>query len=267
MESLFLVLHIMKAKKHLGQHFLTSKAVLRDMLAAADVQQEDTILEIGPGKGVLTEALLATGAKVAAIETDQDMLHELESRFTQALASQQLTLIHGDVLTTKINEHISGSYKVVANIPYYITGEIIRRFLTAHTPPESMTLLVQKEVAERIAKSTKETVLSLSVKAYGHPRYVGSVPARYFSPPPKVDSAVLHIANISKSFFETVSEERFFKVVKAGFSSKRKKLINNLSSFESKEELVQTLSSIGLHENIRAEEVNLEEWGEIIKML
>lgn len=257
----------MKAKKHLGQHFLTSKSALRDMLTAADVKSSDTVLEIGPGKGVLTRALLKTGANVVAVETDEDMLKVLNETFAIEINSKQLILVHADILSVSVNRYISGEYKIVANIPYYITGVVIKKFLTSPTQPTGMTLLLQKEVAERIAKSKKETVLSLSVKAYGPPRYVATVPARYFNPPPKVDSAILHIAHISKTFFENFSEERFFKVVKAGFSSKRKKLINNLSAFGSKEKLEKVLKGVGLHENLRAEDVSLEEWQKLVQTL
>ncbi len=257
----------MKAKKHLGQHFLTSKAALRDMLAAAAVKKNDTILEIGPGKGVLTRALLDTGAKVVAVETDEDMLHTLNETFSDEIDSKQLILVHDDILHVSVNRYISEEYKIVANIPYYITGVVIKEFLTSKTQPTSMTLLLQKEVAGRIAKNKKETVLSLSVKAYGLPRYVATVPSRYFNPPPKVDSAILHISNISKTFFEDLSEENFFKVVKAGFSSKRKKLINNLSVFGSKEKLEKVLKGLGLHENLRAEDISLEEWGKLANEL
>ena len=253
----------MKAKKHLGQHFLTSKAVLRTMLDAAAVTAEDTVLEIGPGKGVLTMALLETGARVVAIETDMDLLAVLEDTFAAEVASGQLALVHEDVRNVATQAHVHGAYKIVANIPYYITGEIIRRFLTSEHQPESMTLLVQKEVAERIARSAKETVLSLSVKAYGHPRYVKTVPARYFSPPPKVDSAVVHIGDISKRFFSEVREERFFKVVKAGFTSKRKMLVNNLAVCGGKARVAEVLTQLGLPENIRAEDVSLDEWQKI----
>lgn len=255
----------MRAKKHLGQHFLTSKAVLRDMIAAANVGKSDTVLEIGPGKGVLTNALLKTGATVIAIETDQDMIDVLNEKFVDAITKKQLILIKGDVLDTPLS--IETEYKLIANIPYYITGEIIRRFLSSENHPISMTLLVQKEVGERIARSTKETILSLSVKVYGGVRYVTTVPSRYFSPAPKVDSAVVHISDISKKSFEFITEEHFFKVVKAGFASKRKQLVNNLSAFGSKEKIVKTLSELGLHKNVRAEDVGLTDWIKLTKVL
>lgn len=269
----------MKAKKHLGQHFLTSKAALRDMIKAAQVEAGDTILEIGPGKGVLTAALLETGARVVAVETDADMIEILEKVFTKEIEKRQLQLVHGDVLQSapelllkldvkkatnaKNNKAMHQEfldYKLVANIPYYITGEILRKFLTTDYQPESITVLIQKEVAERIARSTKETILSLSVKAYGAPRYVATIPARYFSPAPKVDSAILHIAKLHKNNFIDVSEDRFFKVVKAGFASKRKQLVNNLAQFGAKEDLVRVLAGLGLSERARAEDVTLTDW-------
>lgn len=263
----------MRAKKHLGQHFLTSKKALNTIVETAELKKGETVLEIGPGEGVLTHELLKIGAHVIAVETDADMIQILTERFKDEIDNKQLELIHGDALDVTVNN----SYKLVANIPYYITGEILRRFLSHKHQPESMTLLVQKEVAERIAclrrgrgrqaRSKKETILSLSVKCYGHPRYVQSVSARYFNPPPKVDSAIIHIDGISKAFFTDFSEERFFKVVKAGFSSKRKKLINNLSSFGSKESLESKLLTAGISKDARAEDVTLEMWATLIKHL
>ena len=264
----------MRAKKHLGQHFLTSKAVLADIITASQLRMGETVLEIGPGTGVLTQALIEAGVQVVAIEADPDMVAILEEKFAPQIERGALSIVFNDILQVALTdfsmqELVGGTktYKLVANIPYYITGEIIRRFLTADVQPASMTLLVQKEVAERIARSRKESILSISVKAYGTPRYVSTVPARYFSPVPKVDSAVLTISDISKRFFTDFSEERFFKIVRAGFSSKRKKLLNNLSSFGSKDVLIRHLASVGLRENARAEEVSLEQWGTLAKAL
>lgn len=257
----------MKAKKHLGQHFLTSKKALQSIVNAAHIQENETVLEIGPGEGMLTRALLDAGARVVAIETDADMVAVLQKTCEKEITEEKLVLVHDDVLKTRIDAHISEEYKLVANIPYYITGEILRRFLSSAVQPESMTLLVQKEVAERIARSKKETVLSLSVKCYGMPRYVETVSARYFSPPPKVDSAIVHIANISKDFFTDFSEERFFKVIKAAFSSKRKKLINNLSAFGSKEQLEKVLLASGISKDARAEDISLDAWAAFVNNL
>ncbi len=237
------------------------------MIRAADIAEGDTILEIGPGKGVLTEAILATGASVIAVETDQDMVDALTETFHTEIETTQLTLIAGDILDTPVHDFLPHTYKIVANIPYYITGVLIKTFLASKHQPKSMTVLVQKEVAERIAKDPKETILSLSVKIYGHPRYVSTVPARYFNPTPQVDSAILHIGGISKQNLGTISQERFFKVVKAGFSSKRKKLVNNLSPFGGKEHILKSMLAVGLSENARAEEVSLHTWIALVAIL
>ena len=258
----------MRAKKHLGQHFLTSKAALRTMLDAARIQHNDVVLEVGPGTGVLTRALLDTGARVVAVEADGDMVAHLRHAFAREIATDQLVLVHDDVRTVVLDRYMNESpYKVVANIPYYITGEILRHILTAAHQPTSATLLIQKEVAERIAKSEKETILSLSVKIYGTPRYVATVPARYFHPPPKVDSAILHIGDITKKAFLDVSEECFFTVVRAAFSRKRKTLVNNLSPFGPKEKLARILAAHGLRADIRAEDIHVDEWKKLVRAL
>ena len=146
----------MKAKKHLGQHFLTSRAVIKDMLKVASPKVNEIVVEVGPGKGVLTEVLLKTGARVIAIETDPDMVRVLKSKFSDQIHSQQLTLVEGDILKIAIEDYTDSEYKVVANIPYYITGVLLRKFLSAIKQPSSITVLIQKEVAQRIAKSKKE---------------------------------------------------------------------------------------------------------------
>ena len=194
----------MKAKKSLGQHFLKSEKALSQIVDASDPVADDIILEIGPGHGVLTERLLSFAGKVIAIEKDKDLIPVLEEKFAQEIASEKFLLIHDDILKVDIATlHLpSSTYKLVANIPYYITGAIIEKFLSTPYLPERMVLLMQKEVAERIiARDKKESILSIAVKAYGTPKMVGKVPPGAFVPPPTVDSAILLIENISRDFF------------------------------------------------------------------
>jgi 16S rRNA (adenine1518-N6/adenine1519-N6)-dimethyltransferase len=216
-----------RAKKSLGQHFLVAHSYLRAMAEAGGVQEGDLVLEVGPGTGLLTKELLARGAKVVAIEKDARMIPLLTSTFAAEIKKKQLKIVHGDILEQNLKKLGlgAGKYKVVANIPYYISGFLFRYFLTHKEQPSSMTLLVQKEVAERIARSKKESLLSLSVKAYGKPIFVKKVPKGAFAPAPKVDSAILTIENISRqNFADAAKEALFFKLIHAGFAHKRKSL-------------------------------------------
>ncbi|MEI6345654.1 MAG: 16S rRNA (adenine(1518)-N(6)/adenine(1519)-N(6))-dimethyltransferase RsmA [bacterium] len=264
------------AKKSLGQNFLKSKEAVRDIVSAADIQPGDNILEIGPGKGVLTEALLAklsSGGRLIAIEKDDRMIPLLREAFAGSLASGKLILIHGDILEMTLEKLAEcglreGQYKIIANIPYYITGQLLRMFLESAYQPSKMVLMLQKEVAQRIvARDGKESILSISVKAYGTPKYIAKVPAKYFSPEPKVDSAILLIDKISKQFFldRLLTETAFFEVVKKGFSHKRKILASNLEI--PAEKRAETLATLGLGEKVRAEEVTLEHWGKLCAMI
>lgn len=265
----------MKAKKSLGQNFLKSPAVVRKMVETAEVSTTDTVLEIGPGKGALTQVLLETGARVIAVEKDTDMMPILEEKFADQLKNKQLTIVNQDINDFSLKElyQDSARYKIVANIPYYITGEIMRTFLESAHQPTSMTLMVQKEVAQRIvARDGKESILSMSVKSYGVPKYVQKVPAILFNPTPKVDSAVLHIADISKDFFTkyAITEEQFFKVLKQGFAQKRKKLTNNLKSLVTPKQgfgVTELLEQIDVEPKARAETLTLEQWGQLTKIL
>ncbi len=194
-----------RAKKSLGQNFLKSEKALGDIVRAGGLSLGDVVLEIGPGKGALTEKILETGAKVIAVEKDQELIPVLEEKFAEYVTKGSLVLVHEDVLEFNPLSYKlkAGSFKLIGNIPYYITGAIIRKFLESDPQPTSMTLLVQKEVAERIvARDGKESILSISVKAYGTPHYIDKVPKRYFTPEPKVDSAIIHIDNISKDRFK-----------------------------------------------------------------
>src|SRR3989344_767210 len=220
---------------YLGQNFLRDTSVLTRIIEAGEIKKGETVLEIGPGEGVLTRALLDAGANVLAVEKDARLVKHLDSRYPSEIASGQLHLINDDILKLDISSLFANcklgisSFKLISNIPYYITGEILRKFLTANAQPTLMVLLVQKEVAERIV-DTKESILSLSVKAYGTPSYICTVPRTAFDPEPKVDSAVLKIESISRAFFEdsNMNEDEFFKLVRSGFAHKRKRLGNNI---------------------------------------
>ena len=258
------------AKKSLGQNFLKSKQALREIIEAADIHHTDTVLEIGPGKGVLTAELLKNSGKVIAIEKDERMIEYLSLLFASDITSGKLELISEDILTyePKVKE-----FKLVANIPYYLTGQIFRKFLETENQPSLMVLLVQKEVAERIvARDGKESILSMSVKAFGTPKYIAKVAAKYFSPQPKVDSAIILIKDISKRFFieSGISEQRFFEIMKAGFAHKRKVLVGNLkTAFQelNPEKINQALVEAGINEKARAEDIGLSQWEKLIKAL
>jgi len=272
-------------KKSLGQHFLRSESALQKIVEAARLSPEDTVLEVGPGEGVLTERLLQKAGKVIAVEKDDRLVPILEHRFRNEIAEGKLTLIHADVLKFSIFnfQFPKKAYKIVANLPYYITGQFLRKFLQeTECSPETMVLLLQKEVAKRIVASDKrESILSISVKAYGVPRYVATVKAGAFLPPPKVDSAILAIENISKEFFASFchshgdgnpekeqkvldsrfrgndirrAEKCFFELLKKGFAHPRKLLSSNLGIPAS------VLLACGIAQTARAENLTPEQW-------
>lgn len=247
-------------KKSLGQNFLTNTDIVASIADAASLSSDETVLEIGPGKGILTGELLKRAGKVIAVEKDRELIPLLQEKFEKEIKENRLVLINEDILTFRFPELIE-KYKLVANIPYYITGQIIRQFLTAEKQPETMVLLVQKEVAERIiARDGKESLLSVSVKTYGTPSYIKTVKAGSFTPAPKVDSAILLINNISRDFFSNISEERFFEVLHAGFAHKRKQLFGNLKAVFDEKVLRERMEEAKIPENIRAEDMSLENW-------
>jgi len=257
-------------KKSLGQNFLTSQSAVSKIVDTADPSGDDIILEIGPGKGVLTEKLLFFVGKVVAVEKDDNLFEFLKEKFKKEIEANKLDLIHGDILDfdpSVFSFYKDLNYKLVANIPYNITGAILKKFLSAEIQPELMVLMVQKEVAERIvARDKKESILSLSVKIYGEPKYVQTVKAGSFSPAPKVDSAILLIENISKKSFK-FSEERFFEILRAGFKSKRKKLSSNLVGVVSKEKVLDTFEKLKLDPNLRAEDLDISGWRKLVETL
>ncbi len=314
----------MKAKKSLGQNFLKSGVALRQIIEAGEIKPDDVILEIGPGKGALTEKLLEKAGLVIAVEKDYELISFLKEKFTAQIKSGALLLIQGDILEFDIKktwqnilekggadfsmrgvsqadgprgsaprargdsdpaekESASKNYKIIANIPYNITGAILKKFLTEKHQPERMVLMVQHEVATRIlARDGKESILSISVKAYGEPKMIAKVDKRYFSPAPKVNSAIISIKNISRKVFTSprpspykgeggdktvqdktldnqVFEGRFWEIVKAGFAHKRKKLSGNLKGICQRAPLTP-------YEDKRAEDLKLEDWIVLAKL-
>ncbi len=220
---------------------------------AASITKGETVLEIGPGEGALTAVLLEQGAKVVALEKDARLIEVLKEKFK----GKKFEVIEGDALEY---EPKLKKYKVVGNIPYYITGALFKKFLSGAVQPQTLVFLVQKEVAERIARSKKESILSLSVKAYGVPTYIKSVPAGAFVPPPKVDSAILLVSGISRGNFKnTKHEERFFELLKAGFGQKRKMLGGNLKKVLGPD-YISILQKTAISPAARAEDMPLEAW-------
>lgn len=258
------------AKKSLGQNFLKSKRALSAMVEAGKITSKDIVLEIGPGQGVLTEKLLETRAKVFAVEKDDRLIKYLNEKFAKQIENEQFNLIHGDVLDLDLawTGLKTGNYKLIANIPYYITGLIFRKFLSGHIQPSKLVIMVQKEIADRIiARDGKESLLSLSVKAYGTVKKIMKVEKENFSPKPKVDSAILLVDNISKNFFQEISEEKFFEVIKTGFAHKRKMLIANLKEKFGRNDLQKIFQDTKISEKIRSEDLKLEDWKNLIKRL
>ncbi|HNW71379.1 MAG TPA: 16S rRNA (adenine(1518)-N(6)/adenine(1519)-N(6))-dimethyltransferase RsmA [Candidatus Paceibacterota bacterium] len=259
---------IHKAKKSLGQNFLKSETILKKVVETGEISENDIVLEIGPGKGTLTKKLLEKAKIVIAIEKDRELFSFLQEKFKSEISEKKLILIEDDILKFEADKIFSDSsqkfcnplnYKIIANIPYNITGAILKKFLENKNQPSMMVLMVQHEVARRIvANDGKESILSISVKAYGTPKLITKVPARYFSPAPKVDSAIILIKNISKNFFtkNKIGEERFWELVRTGFAHKRKKLSSNL-----KKNSKIDLEKLG---NKRAENLSLEDWKNLI---
>lgn len=247
-------------KKSLGQNFLKSPKIIADIVRAGNINEGENVLEVGPGEGTLTEALLKAGAKVVAIEKDQRLIPILKQKFAPEVSSGNLTLIEADILTINpSNLFLNPPYKLIANIPYYITGILIRKFLTASNQPSRIVLMVQKEVAERIvARDGKESLLSLGVKAYGTPKYVATVSKGNFSPVPNVDSAILEISGISRNNFKnTKHEEIFFKIAKKAFGQKRKMLAGTLKIGN------EILKQVGINPTIRPEDLTIKQWTEL----
>lgn len=248
----------MHPKKSLGQHWLFDESSLNAMVSAGEVSAADTILEVGPGLGTLTKKLCDIANKVIAVELDDVLAADLSNK----VPATNLEVVHQSILDYDTS-HLPKGYKVIANIPYYLTSNLIRRMLESPNPPSVMVLLIQKEVAERVAaKPGNMGILSVAAQYYAEAELKQLVPAELFTPPPKVDSQILQLKLRTTPLFENANTEAFFKVVKAGFSEKRKKLRSSLSGalHLSKVQVDDWILTAGISPDARAQELTLQQW-------
>jgi 16S rRNA (adenine1518-N6/adenine1519-N6)-dimethyltransferase len=266
----------LRAKKGLGQHFLVNSSILKKIMQTAEISRSDLILEIGPGIGILTRELVKEAGWVIAVELDREMVAILNDTLS---SYQNYSLLNRDILEiepsdlireerAKFPPAISGSaqYKLVANLPYYITQPIIRHFCEARLKPQVMVIMVQKEVAENIAaRPGHMSILAISVQFYGKPEIIRSVPAGNFYPAPKVDSAILKISLYPRPRLDVTTEKSFFKIVRAGFCARRKQVANSLSQGLSlpRTEVLSLMRKAGVSPQKRAEVLTLEEWASL----
>lgn len=248
----------MPTDKSLGQHWLKDRDVLSRITKFAEIQGSDTVLEIGPGLGTLTSELLRRAYSVVAVEFDAELARKLPGQFP----GKNLRVITGDILTFNLSTLPAG-YKVVANIPYYITSKIVRLLMSAENKPSIAVLLTQKEVAERMAaKQGDMSILAISAQVAAKVSLGPVVPAALFSPPPQVDSRVVILRTREEPLVSDELEKYFYQVVKAGFSTKRKKLRSSLSGGlqRQKTEIEFVLDKVDIDPDVRAEDLSIEDW-------
>lgn len=244
-------------KKALGQHWLFDEPTLRSLIKAGELKPSDTVLEIGSGLGTLTTLLVKEVSQVIAIEKDSSLASEL----ARTKLASNLEVVEGDILTFDLGK-LPHDYKIVANIPYYLTSNLLRRLLEGQQVPSLMALMVQKEVAERIsAKPGQMSLLAFSVQYYAQAKYIQSVPKELFTPPPQVDSAIIQLRRRPRPAF-AADRATLFRMVKAGFAGKRKQLKNSLAAgLRSTPALITAaLESVDIDATKRAQELSLADW-------
>lgn len=262
------------AAKSLGQNFLINDEVVDGIIEKAQINENDLIIEIGPGLGTLTERLLEKAGKVVCIELDNRMIKILKDRFAN---KDNFQLIHDDVLKVDlqslINENANLTAKVVANLPYYITTPIIMKLLEERLKLQSITVMVQKEVADRLTAHGGQAntgAITYTINYYTKPCKVIDVPSSSFIPAPQVDSSVIKLDVLSNPSVDVKNEELFFKVIKCAFMQKRKTLLNSLTSsklFGDKQTIEEMLNSLGINSGIRAEKLTIEDFAKITKYI
>lgn len=260
--------NVVQPKKFLGQNFLTNFLVLKEIVEAGELKKTDVVLEIGPGKGFLTQALIKKSKRVILIEKDEVLANNLKKEVWFLENQKNLTLFLEDALLFNFSNFFAKEkiekYKLIANIPYYITGKILRIFQEMEFRPELAVLLVQKEVAERLcAPKGKKSLLSIAMDYYGFCQIITLVDKKDFFPVPKVDSAVVKIVfkkNEQLFHQDTEKRKKFFSLIKKGYASKRKTLFNNLKIFYSKELIEKSFLKANLDLKVRAQELTIEDW-------
>ncbi|PID30518.1 ribosomal RNA small subunit methyltransferase A [Candidatus Saccharibacteria bacterium] len=251
--------------KSLGQHWLTDRGVLAAIANAADLTPDDTALEIGPGLGTLTSELLRRAGRVVAVEFDQELAAKLPAQFP----GKNLDVVAGDILTYDLSQLPAG-YKVVANVPYYITSKIVDKLMSADNRPRLSVLLVQQEVAERIAAGPGDmSLLAISAQIYAETSLGVNVPRQYFTPPPKVDSQVVILKTRPAPLVAVHDQKQFWRLVRAGFVGKRKKLRSSLSAGLAleKTDVEALLKRAGIDPNCRAQDLSIDDWLAVVREL
>ena len=260
----------LRANKKLGQNFLINESIIYDIVKKANVTKEDVVIEIGPGLGSLTKEFINNAKKVIAIELDPNMIDILKSRFG---IFDNFEVIYGDVLKIDLEELIKGydSVKVVANLPYYITTPIIMKLLEDKLKIKSITVMVQKEVGERICATHKDKeygAITVSVQYYSEPQIIIDVPKENFLPAPEVDSCVIRLDMREKPLVSLKDEKLFFRLVKGAFTQRRKTINNSLTcSGKSKEEIIAALNKLGIDSKLRAENLSIQQYADIANTL
>lgn len=250
------------ANKRLGQNFLCDELALEKM--AEEVKSDDTIIEIGPGLGTLTNILLSKAKKVIVIELDNKMVEILKDRFK---LYKNIEIINEDILNVDIDQ-LSPKAKIVANLPYYITTQIITKLLKTNI--EDITILIQKEVAERICSKPgdkKAGAITYFVNYYSKPQILQNISRLSFIPSPEVESSIVKLRIRKEKNVIVNNEELFFEIIKTNFSQRRKTILNSLSSIIDKEKMKNILNSLDIDENIRGESLTLEQYAQIVNRL
>lgn len=252
-----------KPNTNLGQHWLNDTTVLQDIVTEAHLNPGDTVVEVGPGPGALTRVLLDAHMKVIAVEFDE----RLAKYLTAHMSGDNLTVVQHDILTFNLTT-LPADYTVVANIPYYLTSKLVRILCESANPPKTTVLLVQKEVAQRIAAQPGAmSLLSISAQVYNTTTLGVVVPAALFTPPPKVDSQVIIMQRRPSPLVPHSLQKTFFRVVKAGFNERRKKLRSSLSGglHLEKQQVDELLASVSINASARAQELSIDDWVRLTK--